>query len=71
MKKAPKLCVTKNDVYYVYINRKKVYLGKGSRSVIDVRYKELLRRLLTDDWTDDAPTLRKSMPNVTLRLPQK
>lgn len=54
MKKAPKLCVTKNDVYYVYINRKKVYLGKGSRSVIDVRYKELLRRLLNDDWTDDA-----------------
>ena len=43
--KTPKLCVTAKGVYYVYVNRKKVYLGKGDRKSIDVRYKTFLKKL--------------------------
>ena len=53
--KPPKLCITKSGVYYVYVNRKKTYLGKGDRKAIEIRYKTFLRELLSQD--DNTPEL--------------
>ena len=47
--KTPKLCVTKTGVYYVYVHRKRVYLGKGDKKAIEIRYKKFLRQLLDSD----------------------
>lgn len=52
--KNPKLCVTPKGVYFIYVNRKKVYLGKGDKEAIDVRYKALLKKL--NDNTIDFST---------------
>ena len=63
MKKAPKLCKNAKGIYYVYVKRRRVYLGKGTPSVIEVRYKELLRRLLDDKA---APETFESNDDVML-----
>lgn len=51
--KTPKLCLTKTGVYYVYVNRKKVYLGKCSQNVAEVRYRNFIAKLLTSP--DNVP----------------
>ena len=45
----PKLCQTKNGIYYVYINRKKTYLGKCSKRVAETRYRNFLSKLYSSD----------------------
>ena len=58
MIKKPKLCLTKTGVYYVWVNRKKVYLGKGDPDSIEIKYNAFLHKLNSgvDSCRDnDAP----------------
>lgn len=61
--KAPKLCVTKTGIWYVYVNRKREYLGKCDKRAAEIRYKTFLRNLLDNKPT---PTASESVPIVEL-----
>ncbi len=52
--KNPKLCVTPKGVYFIYVNRKKIYLGKGDKEAINIRYKALLKKL-NDNTVEFTP----------------
>lgn len=44
---APKLSQTKTGLYYVYVDRKKVYLGRGNKRAILTRYRLAIKRNYT------------------------
>lgn len=42
--KKPRLCITKSGIYYVYIKRKRVYLGKTDKNTAAIRYNSLIQK---------------------------
>ena len=52
--KPPKLCVNKSGIFYVYVNRKRHYLGKCDKRAAEIRYKAFLRKLLDDEPTPET-----------------
>ena len=44
--KKPKLCVNKSGIYYIYVNRKRVYLGKCDEKTAVIRYNALMQKTL-------------------------
>lgn len=59
----PKLCQTKTGIYYVYVNRKKTYLGKCSKRVAETRYRNFLSKLYS---SDNASVVLDSKDGVTI-----